>query len=436
MKEYKSSLKASLDAGLLQNLLEIYCELTEYKISIAFYTASNELPIYSPNNWPKFCQMASKIIGHEACNLDDSRLKTEGLYQCKAGLWCYAYPLKINDILIGTFVVGHRLLKDKGEESYNVLKETLKKSNISEEKSNLLFNLLSKEKPIESETLDGFDIELLKKLSFIEAYVTKEHQRSSKDKEKVIGFKNEAVSLAHEFLLPIQSIVADAENLMVEASDSENPEIKSLAEDVLEEIIKLSYIAETIRGSVLEERELKLEFGLIDIYNIISDAGNLFRKEAKKKDVKIEIYQTKKFKQENEMYIEASETYIKQVFFNLIHNAIKYSFTSTNLSERYITIKCDSFKNMFICEISNYGIGIMPNEIEQELIFQKGYRGILSRDRSRTGSGFGLTRVKEILKAHNGKIEVESWKMDKYNGKITPYKTTFKISLPYNQPRK
>ena len=435
-KEYQSSLRANLDGGLLENLLDIYCELTDKKISIAFYTDPNEQPIYPPNNWPKFCQMASNIIGQKTCNLDSSRLKTEGLYQCQAGLWCYAYPLIIDNILIGTFVVGHRLLEGKVEESVNVLNETLKKSNISEEKSNMLLDLLNKEKPIKSKTLDGFDIELLKKLSFIEAYVTQEHQRSSMDKDKRIGFKNEAVSLAHEFLLPIQSIVADAENLMAEAFDVENPEIKSLAEDILEEIIKLSYIAETIRGSVLEERELKLEFELIDVYNIIFDAANLFRKEAKKKDVKLNIKQTNKFRQENEMYIEASETYIKQVFFNLIHNAIKYSFTSTNSSERYVTIVCDSFKNMFVCEISNFGIGILPDEIEQQLIYQKGYRGILSRDRSRTGSGFGLSRVKEIVTAHNGTIEVESRKIGTYNGKIIPHLTTFKIYLPYNQPRK
>ncbi len=425
-------LKSYLDVDLLKQLLDIYYELTG--ISIAFYTTPNEEPIYSNKNWPKFCRMANSIIGQIVCNVDYGRLKTKGLYQCKAGLWCYSYPLIINEIFIGAFIVGHRPLKGEEEESIKVLKKTLKEYRINEEKSNVLLDLLSKEKSTEKDSFIGFDIKLLEKLSFIESYVTLEHQRSSKEHEKIIAFKNEAESLAHEFLLPIQSIVADAEKLMVISSEAKIFEVRNLSEDILQEIRKLSFIAENIRVSVIET-ELKIEFESVDVIGIIFETVNLFRKEASNKNVKITIKITDIFKQEGQNIIAASEPHIKQLFFNLIHNAVKYSYSSTDVSDRYISVTCDTFKNMFICEVSNFGIGILPDEIEQKLIFQKGYRGRLSRDRKRIGSGFGLFKVMEIIKAHSGGIEVESTKVGT-GSKIDPYVTTFKIKLPYKQPKK
>lgn len=429
-----SKIKEYLDLKFTESLLDIYSELTG--LSIAFYTSYDDKePIYSPKNWPEFCQKVCSIIGHNGCNLDPKRLNTAGLYQCKAGLWCYSYPLIIDETLIGAFIVGHRRVDGKDEQSLKILKQTLIEHKIDEETSNLLINLFSKEKTVKEDSFIGFDIKLLEKLSFIESYVILEHQRSTKEYEKIIAFKNEAVSLAHEFLLPIQSIVANAENLMIESSEIENTELENLAEDVLHEIIKLSYIAENIRGSVLEERDkLKLEFDLVDITQIIGDTARLFQKEANKKDVPIKIIQTNEFEQIWNSFVEISEPYIKQAYFNLIHNAVKYSFTSTTITDRYINIKYDTFKNMFITEISNFGIGILPEELENNLIFNKGYRGKLTRDRSRTGSGFGLGRVKEIIDAHNGRIEVESKKLG-IGLKIDPYLTTFRVYLPYTQPK-
>jgi signal transduction histidine kinase len=59
------------------------------------------------------------------------------------------------------------------------------------------------------------------------------------------------------------------------------------------------------------------------------------------------------------------------------------------------------------------------------------YRGILSSDRQRTGSGIGLAYVSQVIeKMHHGSIEVESRPMGG-----NAHLTTFHITLPVRQPK-
>ena len=244
------------------------------------------------------------------------------------------------------------------------------------------------------------------------------------------GFKEGTLHLVHAVLMPIQSIVADAENLFTESPD--NSELKEIAEDVLQETIKLSFIVENILRSLIEERdEYKHKFSNVNIYPIIKDTVDLFRKQAKRKGI---IINNPVETNVPTSYVEMVEPHIKQVFFNLMHNAVKYSYTSTKDRERYITVNCTSYRNFYCVEISNYGIGVMPDELTK--IFEPGYRGKLTRDRQRTGSGFGLSTAKSLIeKIHHGKIEVES-EQTGFGQEIDPYKTTVKCCIPFTQPRR
>jgi len=410
-----------LNKKFIKELLEIFSELTN--MSIALYIFETKEYIYTIKYKSELCPECNRYI-----KFNESYSFKKGLHQCPAGLWYYSLPLIIDDELIGCYIIGHYKINGKEDESKIFLEKTIIEQKLDRKSTNRLLKLLE---TVECVKLEKFDDILLEKLSFITNYILEEKKRVYKEYQRSIAFKNEAENLAHEFLLPIQSIIANAENLMVDASEVEKFEIKNLAEDILQEVIKLSYIAENIRGSFIESSEYKSEFQIVNVIQTILDTIELFNKEANKKNIEITFKLTDSFKQKE---IEASNPLIKQLFFNLIHNAVKYSFSGTNSAYKYITITCDNNRKNFICEISNYGIGILPEEIEQKLISQKGYRGMLSRDRSRTGSGFGLFKVYEIIKAHNGQIKVESRKVGT-GLKIDTYITTFKISLPCVQTK-
>jgi two-component system phosphate regulon sensor histidine kinase PhoR len=90
-----------------------------------------------------------------------------------------------------------------------------------------------------------------------------------------------------------------------------------------------------------------------------------------------------------------------QVFTNLLSNAIKYS---TDARKIYVRL----YKNSehIITEVEDEGIGIEKEQLPK--IFQEFYRVEHQHSGEITGTGLGLTVVKEIVEAHNGKIRVES----------------------------
>ena len=101
-------------------------------------------------------------------------------------------------------------------------------------------------------------------------------------------------------------------------------------------------------------------------------------------------------------------------FNNLIKNAINYSYDNSKIN---ITIKED--KDLIIT-ISNKSKTLSQEQIDK--IFDKFYRIDYSRNTKLGGSGLGLAIAKEIIQAHNGKIQVKSENEE----------TTFTITLPKN----
>jgi signal transduction histidine kinase len=92
---------------------------------------------------------------------------------------------------------------------------------------------------------------------------------------------------------------------------------------------------------------------------------------------------------------------IAQALINLLDNAVKYSVDS-----REITLEL-STNNPFVCiSVIDYGIGIALDE--RNKVFEKFYRVGNSLVHDVKGSGLGLSIVKHIVEAHQGKVTVES----------------------------
>jgi two-component system, OmpR family, phosphate regulon sensor histidine kinase PhoR len=131
-----------------------------------------------------------------------------------------------------------------------------------------------------------------------------------------------------------------------------------------------------------------------------------------------------KFRVEKENYriisdasceIVASKDALKVVFDNLVDNAVKYSIIQAKI---VVSLICNSKKVTII--FSDLGIGVSAKE--QKKIFNKFYRIYNKEIPNVKGTGLGLYRVKEIIKAHDGKITV----LSEGEGKGT----TFKLELP------
>lgn len=103
---------------------------------------------------------------------------------------------------------------------------------------------------------------------------------------------------------------------------------------------------------------------------------------------------------EDKYRINGDKDKLKQVFINVISNALK--FTETNGK---VLIKLYETSKNIIVEISDNGIGIKQEDLPY--IFERLYRGDKSRQQI-DGNGIGLTIVKNILQLHNASVDVVS----------------------------
>ena len=103
---------------------------------------------------------------------------------------------------------------------------------------------------------------------------------------------------------------------------------------------------------------------------------------------------------------------MKQLFLNIIDNAVKYTPEGGSIS-----IRVAEDRRSATIIVKDTGIGIPPADIPH--IFDRFYR--VENARSGHGFGLGLSIVKSIVDAHNGSIKVDS---------AIGGGTTFIITLP------
>ena len=104
-------------------------------------------------------------------------------------------------------------------------------------------------------------------------------------------------------------------------------------------------------------------------------------------------------KLEDELILTGSDILIYRMIYNLVENAIKY-----NQINGTVTVSAKREKNEVVLTVADTGNGI--DESFREQIFEPFFRVDKSRSRELGGVGLGLAMVREIVRAHDGKIEV------------------------------
>jgi signal transduction histidine kinase len=107
---------------------------------------------------------------------------------------------------------------------------------------------------------------------------------------------------------------------------------------------------------------------------------------------------------------------LNRVILNLVENAIQYT-----PEEHSITVRTGRTALGAHVEVSDTGIGISVDDLPH--IFEPFYRAEKARSSVSSGSGLGLAIVQRIVRAHGGRIEVES---------VLDQGSTFRVLLPGN----
>ena len=145
-----------------------------------------------------------------------------------------------------------------------------------------------------------------------------------------------------------------------------------------------------------EDESISLELEEVHLDEIIIDIVDDFHLEAQNKAIKLEY----SIEKDKKYIINGDKDKLRQVFINLISNAIKFT---DNYGK--VEINLYSENNKVIVKVIDTGIGIKEEDLP--FIFERLYRGDKSRQRIE-GNGIGLTIVKKILNLHYANIEVKS----------------------------
>ena len=131
--------------------------------------------------------------------------------------------------------------------------------------------------------------------------------------------------------------------------------------------------------------------------------------------------------------VEVNERDVIRAFDNLLHNAIKYSWERRKGEAPWILIQGHVVENRLQVDFENWGVPIPKDEIARGLIYRTGFRGRLSSDRGRVGTGIGLADARRVARSHGGDVTVKS-EPATFSRSAEDYKhpflTTATITLP------
>jgi signal transduction histidine kinase len=230
-------------------------------------------------------------------------------------------------------------------------------------------------------------------------------------------------SIIHDLQIRLQLVLAQAENLYHNLCriNTEHPPVGDFvatAEELLGSVLAMRVLIGNLGRSMPE-----YQFRPCLLQTLVEEAILMYRAEAERKEVDIRT------RLEKPSTIEISRVHLQQAINNLLHNAIKYSFRGRHDRYRFVEVLGKIDGPDYVLTFSNYGVGILPEEFD--LIFKPEYRGKLTHEEYRSGSGMGLVIVKEIIEKHHGATKVES--AEAGGG---AYANKFIVRLPRKQPKR
>ncbi|TGL65053.1 ATP-binding protein [Leptospira jelokensis] len=237
-------------------------------------------------------------------------------------------------------------------------------------------------------------------------------QELYEEKEMASRAKSEFLaSMSHEIRTPLNGVIGITQILFKTNLDEEQKSyIKTIADagkallNILNDILDFSKI---------DAGKLTIETLPFQLQNLVKEIFDLFHIEASTKNLEFTYTIHSDVPEE----ILSDPGRIRQILFNLIGNAIK--FTETGFVSLNICIK----DNSLLFEIKDSGIGISANKLPS--LFQKFSQVDTSTSRKYGGTGLGLAISERLVKLLGGTIGVES---------VEGVGSTFWCLLPFSMP--
>ena len=244
-----------------------------------------------------------------------------------------------------------------------------------------------------------------------------EHRAGLVAQRQLQQFKTDFYSMiTHDLRNPAGGVLLALQLLTWENADNLTPsqkELISLATQAAQQLNNL--INDYLDFAKIDAGFLRIEPAQTEISAVLNSALQLLGVQAQTRSQQLHV-----FIPSAPVYAWGDGPRLKQVFENLISNAIKYTPEGGRID---VTLTADD--DWVTIEIKDNGLGISPAQMQE--LFAKYHRGTSQSVRAIRGTGLGLYVVKEIVEAHGGTIAAKS---EGVPGKGS----VFTLRIPTEQP--
>lgn len=220
------------------------------------------------------------------------------------------------------------------------------------------------------------------------------------------NMKNDFIStISHELRTPLTSIKGWGETLIVDPHSDPQMTNRGL-QVIISESARLSgFVDELLDFSRMANGRMTMRLEKIDILAELDETVFVFKERALREGIEVQYSAP-----DLPAPALADANRIKQVFVNILDNALKY-----NNEGGRVFVSAELSKNKIVIIVADNGCGIAPQDLPH--VKEKFYKANISVK----GSGIGLAVANEIVSMHSGSIELDS---------VLDEGTTVTVSLP------
>jgi signal transduction histidine kinase len=211
--------------------------------------------------------------------------------------------------------------------------------------------------------------------------------------KKVSDVKTDFINnITHELKTPMATLGISTKILEQKNIRNNDENFNAIVNTISRQNNRLQSLIDQVMANSLAENELELQKEKIETEDFLLSIVNDFKITFPNINLKTD-FQTQK------TILVLDKFHLTTAFLNVLENAVKYGSST-------ITIKTRIVENQFAISIEDDGIGIAKNK--QSLLFDKFYRVEQGNLHNTKGLGLGLYYVSQIIKAHQGSVNVVS----------------------------
>lgn len=205
--------------------------------------------------------------------------------------------------------------------------------------------------------------------------------------------KSFLATVSHELRTPISYVKGYSEAIQNGLVDAQQKE--EAVQIIAKEAARMERLTNEFMQLARKDEMTVSEYDPLVLAESLRDAICLVSQQAMNKQIQI------KQNFDEELIVIGDEQKLKQVWINVIENAIRYSYERAQ-----IMMTTSQLDNKAVITIQDFGIGIPEEDVPH--VTERFYRVNKARSRMDGGSGLGLSIVEQIIQQHNGSLKIES----------------------------